>query len=56
MDQFSEYMRDTASSISLLETRVTSLEQILSRFPGLGMEEDPTRVPVIIETPLEGSE
>lgn len=55
MDQFSEYMRESAAALSLMETRVTSLEQILSRFPGLGMEEDPTRVPVIIETPVESN-
>lgn len=56
MDQFSEYMREQASALSLMETRVSSLEKILAMRAGFGMEEDPTRVPVIIETPLEGTE
>lgn len=47
-DEIGEYMRETIEHLAMLSTRVAALEGILSNVPGLGMERDPSRLPVIV--------
>lgn len=47
-DELGEYMRGILEQIALLGVRVSAVETILSNVPGLGMETDPSRLPVIV--------